>query len=66
MKPREVLRLHFAFELQAYIINMYKNSLGLKKKVIFKDLITNFVLLDDFEKGTDESLKKLINSTLYE
>jgi len=63
MPPRDVLRLDIAIQTQQNIIDMYKKHTKLNKRVAFKDIIKNYILLEDFEFG-GRRLQEFLNSNI--
>lgn len=59
MTPRDVLRLDLAIETQRNAIGLYDEYFKLGKAIRFKDVIKNYLLLEDFENDS-----KKFNSVL--
>lgn len=66
MKPHEVFRLDVAIETQENVVNLYKEFLKSNKAVTFKDIMLNYLRLEDFESGDDKRLLEFFNATVYE
>lgn len=58
MRPREVLRLEMAFQLQQNVVDLYKRYVNVEKNVTFVDVFRSYEALGDLEKRTEPWLNQ--------
>ena len=54
MSPMEILRLDLTIETQKNILKLYDKHIKLGKPVLFKNIIKNYLLLEDIENDTNK------------
>ncbi|CAF1007417.1 unnamed protein product [Brachionus calyciflorus] len=55
--PKDMLRLHLAFEFIRNISSLYEDYFGQNKSILFKDIIKMYLLIDDIESDQNNFYK---------